>query len=694
MAKMKKILGLAMAAVLCTASVMPAMAEGASETYTDENGVTYTTTTTVTEEGKNTVTVEIKEWNNAAVEDAEVAIEGEQTTVETENKKKENTVVDGEETQVEVLEEKPEEETYPEVEVKVELVEGVTNTAYGVTGETVTDNVPGGSTANNSDITTVTDVERTVSATTEEVEVKVNDVDTGMLEGEEVHLEGVEPTYDVIDGKKEDKGGMFDYQFNSGATSKYSNPDNWTNMPEDAEVRYVGTGEHSKYYVAIAYVEYEKDEEGNTIYDEEGKPVIKEIRRHSGEDAAELTIDGVPVTELPDGITLEPVYDNYGGSRPFMFMLMNKEGDKFYGYCCDLDTDAGEGKYYTMTNLEDNDYYASEESSNHLRSIMMNGYWGTTDIPDEKGNYAFGSLSLLKQKMIAAIDAGEYPNTELTAPVLDPNNKYQPVVDENGEIVYTTKTMKEMIEGLTSGEALLATQAAVWSFSNGHTGVLNGQDGSIVLDPDGYKWNHDAMSNSKTAGGYTNGEAMDDFASAAVDFMYTWLMNLDTEEESTTVINDKHFVEDMSLVVGEKVEDAEANTDTNEDNDVYETSIKFTLAFVPDPKTDDLLVYLTDENGAAINDKEGNPIVRRLAGTAKEGDNVITPEEDGSYILSGLQLAENDDFTFDLRLEGTQYLEKGVYVYEACGGRENSQNFIGVAEGERNVDVSASMTIT
>ena len=123
--------------------------------------------------------------------------------------------------------------------------------------------------------------------------------------------------------------------------------------------------------------------------------------------------------------------------------------------------------------------------------------------------------------------------------------------------------------------------------------------------------------------------------------------------------------------------------------------ILWSIAFIIIPLIMVFYYGLTDKDGAPLKDANGDPIIRRLAGESGEGDyEAIAPEADGSYVLAGLQLQENSDFTFDLRLEGTQYLEKGVYVYEACGGRENSQNFIGVAEGERNVDVSASMTIT
>ena len=146
----------------------------------------------------------------------------------------------------------------------------------------------------------------------------------------------------------------------------------------------------------------------------------------------------------------------------------------------------------------------------------------------------------------------------------------------------------------------------------------------------------------------------------------------------------------MSLTVGDKVADHAANKDDDQNNDVYNTSLNFKLAFIPG-ENDDLLVQIS------YIDMDGNPvnIIRRLAGENAEGQNyeAITPEADGSYVLKGLQLSENKDWGFDLRLEGTQYLEQGVYVYEAVGGRTASQNFVGLAEGERNVDVSMGVTI-
>ena len=145
----------------------------------------------------------------------------------------------------------------------------------------------------------------------------------------------------------------------------------------------------------------------------------------------------------------------------------------------------------------------------------------------------------------------------------------------------------------------------------------------------------------------------------------------------------------MSLTVKEKA-DHDNNRDDDKDNDVYNTDLNFKLAFIPGAG-DDLLVKVS------YTDLDGNnvEVIRRLAGTAEEGETYgsVNPDDDGNYTISGLILGENDDIGFDLRLEGTQYLNEGVYVYQAHGGRDASQTLVGVAEGERDVEVSVGMTI-
>ncbi|MBQ3107896.1 MAG: thioester domain-containing protein, partial [Firmicutes bacterium] len=302
------------------------------------------------------------------------------------------------------------------------------------------------------------------------------------------------------------------------------------------------------------------------------------------------------------------------------------------------------------------------------------------------GTYQLGSLEGIKQSLRDAVANGELENTSMEFPVLDEAGN--PVVDEEGNPVMETKTVLDLIDGLTEGEALLATQAAIWSYSNGSYNVQSGKDGMTIIDPDGYKWNHLASETGK----FSNGECMDDYGSARVDFLYTWLINLDTEENSTVVINEQNHFEDMTLTVGEQVGEEEAVDENGETvtNGIYETALNFTLAFIP-TENDDLLMQLkyTDADGIE------HVVVRRLAGENEEGEDysTILPDENGTYTISGLKLSENKEFNFDLRLEGTQYLENGVYVYQAVGGREESQTMVGIAQGEREVDISVGMTV-
>ena len=677
----RKILSVCM--VLCVLiGVLPLQALAATDGTTTEvkDGVVITTTQstdTAVAGDSTTVTVTIEKTSEGTEESTGKKVSGSETTVTTTVTDANGNVIDSS-WSVDGYEKKEwtEEDTGDtagQPEVSVTLKPGQTN--VGTSSETT---VEGDTT------TTVTD--RTVTAETSDIKVTTNETNSGLVSDAEAVLNGPAPVYDPdddlhinpsngqpldkVNGEHVGKDDVFDRNYLS-IDSKYKDPSKWTDMPDEAEFRYVGTGEHSKYYNARVTVVFKKDAAGNPIFDEAGNPVIEKITKADG---TIVTIDGVPATELPDGVSLKPIFDDYNGGRPTTFMLMDKSGNKVYAYCCDMDTGANKGTYYKVTNLEDCDYYASEESEEHIRTIAMNGYWGTTDIPNEDGSYAMGSLEGIKAKLRAAINDGTMENEVIN----------MTVVDSEGNETVVTKTMMELLDELTEGEALLATQSAIWSYSNGSLAVQNGKDGIVVVDPDGYKWNHDPKVNSK------DGEALDDFGSARVDFLYKWLINLEDDQSSTIIINDKNFVDDMSLTVGDKVADHANNQDDNKDNDVYNTALNFKLAFIPGAN-DDLLVQIS------YIDIDGNPVnvIRRLAGENGEGQSyeTIAPEADGTYVLKGLQLSENEDWGFDIRLEGVQYLEHGVYVYEAVGGRKDSQTFVGVAEGTRSVDVSMGVTI-
>ena len=318
---LKKLLVLLLAANMFAGATLPTFAEevlpeNGTEVVENEDGTKKEITTTVTEEtdeeGNTTITVKIEETideTTGNVTDDGVTVNYEQTTITSTTTNEEgeeisgSKVVDGSETKSWTEEDSGDEEGQPEVEV--ELIPGEKTEATAeettVTGD-----------EENGTVTTVTD--RTVTAEVTDIEITVNDSNTGLVEDQETGLKGLDPVYDETDnvvyrddGKIHDgygKDGMFDRNYLT-YESKYANPDNWE-MPEEAEFRYIGTGEHCVYYNARVTVTYEKDENGNTVYDAEGKPVIKSITKSDG---TPITIDGVPVTELTDEVTLKPVYE-------------------------------------------------------------------------------------------------------------------------------------------------------------------------------------------------------------------------------------------------------------------------------------------------------------------------------------------------------------------------------------------------
>ena len=115
------------------------------------------------------------------------------------------------------------------------------------------------------------------------------------------------------------------------------------------------------------------------------------------------------------------------------------------------------------------------------------------------------------------------------------------------------------------------------------------------------------------------------------------------------------------------------------ENDVYNTDVSFNLAVVPG-EDDSLIVRIYN----------GDEVVatRRLAGEDTEGYGLISPDSKGNYTIPDIQLAENVNIT--LKLEGTQLLQPGVYLYQSAG----SQTFVGVSTGEarRNLDLEVKLS--
>ena len=629
--KMKKTM--AMLLVLCMMASMLSVGAFAADgtvvenTTTTEFGVptdvTTTTTTATDENGNVTVTVTVEK--NADATDANgVAIKAEETRVETTVTDAEGNViandfvVDGEETkkwteEIEIGEEVP--------EVNVTLVPGETTT--GTATETVVETDETGT-------TTTTTIDREVTTETGEVEITTTQGD--------VTLDRVAPDvwekaegefysgYNADGTEKKDVGHSKNNASSFGTITWNSEEDKWdtVNWEDKGDYRYGGYGEKSSvgviYYNNVSYV---VDENDQLVLDENGNPILAE---------------------------------GYAAStNPVQFALHDENGNLVYAYCVDLETYTTNKSYYNVSNLEDSDYYASEESEAHIRAIVTNGYWGSSNTADEDGNYETGSLAKIKDDLKKAFEDGSLVDEEIT--------------DDDGNTIM----LSELMQTLTEGEAMTATQAAIWSYANGSGNVISGEATRLVAG----------------AEGFSGGNA------TRLKTFYNYLIALTTEERTESiVIDDTSFLAEdgLDLVVGDKIGEVES-TDGDGNvvtNGVYDTALNFTLAFIPG-ENDDLLVKVVyvDLDGKEVT------IIKRLAGENAEGEDheTLLPDEDGSYTIKGLALSENEEFNFDLKLQGTQYLEQGVYVYSPVGGRKASQTMVGLAEGNRSVDVSMNVTV-
>ena len=291
-------------------------------------------------------------------------------------------------------------------------------------------------------------------------------------------------------------------------------------------------------------------------------------------------------------------------------------------YCVDSSTGVTEHMEYRKANLEDSDYYTAEEAA-HLRAIMTYGY--TWDDDDDMG---YTNLANIKAMLKEAQENGDEATKEL---------------------------LKDMdIDNLTRQQAATATGMAIWQFGNRFE-LEEGQYVEFV--------SRDSNAANK----------------ARIETLYKYLLTLTEEapEDETQIINEEKFIDELDMTVGGMVDGAEANADSDNSNDVYNVELKFSLVVQPDANGDDLIVKVIDDEGNVVK-------TARIAGEQKEGESFgyakSTTDENGKtyYILEDLQLAENSNTSFNLKLEGSQMLKEGVYIFESqhLSNEENVDQYI------------------
>lgn len=343
-------------------------------------------------------------------------------------------------------------------------------------------------------------------------------------------------------------------------------------------------------------------------------------------------------------------------------------GNLLVTYCMDEVTGTTGGVAYVMENLKDADYFEGTEeeqqaAKDQVRAIALKGYWGTTE--------GMGSLTQIKADLKAFIEN----NPDFTFTYSDPSSI------SGGEAKTESKEFNagadkeyllQLIEKLNEAGAVTVTQSAIWEFGRGEANPeIVYKNSALESDPE---FNY------------------------ALAMFREYLLNPAIQEEDDpkeTIIydQDSFLVEDsLKLSVGDKIEGSEFNADADDTNDEYNVDLSFKLVVAPG-EDDDLIVCLVDDN---------NTIIRkaRIAGEAAEGEtsDEIVIAEDGSYTFTNVPLRENSDIAFNLKLEGIQYLEKGVYIYKSLktdgtSDYDYKQTLIGVAQGSHEVDVTTAFTV-
>lgn len=332
--------------------------------------------------------------------------------------------------------------------------------------------------------------------------------------------------------------------------------------------------------------------------------------------------------------TLQIQYQGGGYTSAHQFALRDSNGDLHYVYCCDLNTSAVKGTYYEIENLKDAGYYSTAEGSDvvdHIRAIATNGFWATSGGANDTGTLA-AVKALLK--------------------------KYDP---------YFSANLTEVANSLTEGEALSATQAALWAFGNRGTKPSNS----------------DIVYQYKTNGG--NSDYADERnVMALYNLLISDRLKNDTADTSTDLI-DKEDITGSSITIHGEATNADGSVKTVGGNTVYNTDVSFQLNVEKSSLTGNLVVKVVQDGKVIrteqIATEDSNWVGQLLAGT-ESGSGTI-------YTIEGLELIEGVKFT--LNLEGTQNMEEGVYLYTAQNGSTASQTFVGVAAGERDVDLAVEL---
>ena len=718
---MKKFVAIIMAAVLGMSMGLQAIAATTTETETKttvEGGITTTVTTTTettTEDGYTKVVVTVK-TEKEGVDENGVSVKSEETRTDTIIEENETTSeqwkVEGEETKWEKDPEQTEDDSNEadQPKVEVDLVPGDKTVGFG--GEVVT----GSNTETDENGITTTETtstaDRVVEAETSEIVTGSTAVSSDMHSNIDIGLD-----YSMSSNNLEKDLARWDYHVavdeDGNFVKHFTGTSALMNSLNNGEYGFYWFGakplSSSRYFDGVTnengelmlVPRYERTEEEMTDwlksspyyrYDaakglwvptqtSASKPNIAENGdnwQFAFSGYAGISSYGMLVDHDGEITWNQRYYDSDGdGDEELAWEPINngrvvdKEGNVFYVYCIDADTGTLTGDKYVIDNIQDVDYFTGTEEEqqqkkDQVRAIALNGFWGNTV---EGG---VGNLDTIKADLIKFLEETD----NFTFDYIDPSNYMggEGALEDRTFTVEDREEMIKLVELLDEGGALAVTQSALWEYGN-----RGENDPVLVYDRVGASGNPEV-----------------NYALALYRaYLLSDELREQTTEESTTVLDSDSFIaeDSLKLTVGDKVPELDVNNDEDDTNDVYSNDLSFSLVIVPGEK-DDLVITLVDNNGNVIRKA-------RIAGDPSEDDESFGGEftnVDGVYTFIGVPMAEGSDIKFDLKLEGIQYLEEGVYVYKSVNEDGEAdfghrQTLVGVAEGEREVDVESSFTL-
>ncbi|MBQ5357512.1 MAG: SGNH/GDSL hydrolase family protein [Oscillospiraceae bacterium] len=229
------------------------------------------------------------------------------------------------------------------------------------------------------------------------------------------------------------------------------------------------------------------------------------------------------------------------------------------------------------------------------------------------------------------------------------------------------KFSQEELDMITEGIAVTATQYAIWACNNFLDGIayVNVFDGDLNLNP------------------YT-GKTVPDENVALIFKIHDYLLADDTSENrpESTIINEENFIDKVNIEVTGKPASDPKNLDGDLSNDVYTADLSFSLKVKPVEKHDDLVMQLFN----------GDEIIAtgRVAGKLGEGEVRLSYDGDKTYTFKGIELEEGS-LNLEFVLTGSQYLERGAFLFSSEAGRYASQSMVGIAEGDFAVNVTMNI---